>query len=93
MAKIDRLLAECEALEADSTNPLAILAHSRHLREGIKQLFRENEQLRAQRSSLETQVMHLAQEADWYAKITFIIPENDNTLLPLFDETKYSPIA
>ena len=78
----DRLLVTCDALDADSSDSLAVQAHNRFLREGIQRLQHENAHLRAQRGSLEDQVMTMAQEseppANWYDKVVFIFSEEED---------------
>jgi hypothetical protein len=96
MAQIESLLALCAALEGNAFDPLVVQRHVLELRHGIHDLSRclaeqaqQIQRLTAQRSSLEEQVMFLAQlpepsPAWWQNTIVVLdIDEADlNALLP-----------
>lgn len=71
MYKVQPLLALILALEGNAFDPLVVQRHARELRESLHDLSRclseqdqQIEKLKAQRSSLEEQVMSLAQQPE-----------------------------
>jgi hypothetical protein len=79
---ITDLMAACDALASAAADGRLRRRHAAHLREGLSRLADEIRDLRAQRESLESQVMTLANEeppaSQAWEKVIILLDDDDD---------------
>ena len=91
MPEISDLIASCDALVSDGTDDGQRKRHAALLRDGLNKLAEEIRDLRAQRESLEDQVMSMAEEdAPQWENVLFLFDDEDGDD---DDEPDFDPAA